>query len=134
MILILPPPSSSLLYVDLYPTGSTGHPSHPVLQTSLVLHYIRSHTHPPHGGSTQFYRLHSYFIISGAILTLHTVDLLTLHIIDRQGRGSGFRQFKADHRLTAIWIRDVLMQGKTALTATDPKIYTLQRFTAVRFC
>src|SRR5690625_4617980 len=51
MILILPPPSSSLLYVDLYPTGSTGHPSHPVLQTSLVLHYIRSHTHPPHGGS-----------------------------------------------------------------------------------
>src|SRR5690625_2225918 len=83
---------------------------------------------------TQFYRLHSYFIISGAILALHTVDLLTLHIIDRQGRGSGFRQLKADHRLTAIWVRDVLMQGKTALTATDPKIYTLQRFTAVRFC
>src|SRR5690625_4725134 len=48
---ILQRSSFSLLYVDLYPTGSTGHLSHPVLQTSLVLHYIRSHTRPPHGGS-----------------------------------------------------------------------------------
>src|SRR5690625_5902373 len=83
---------------------------------------------------TQFYRLHSYFIVSGAILTLYTVDLLTLHIIDRQGRRSGFRQFKADHRLITIWVWYVLMQCKTALTATDPKIHTLQRFTTVSFC
>src|SRR5690625_6486784 len=56
---ILQRSSFSLLYVDLYPTGSTGHLSHPVLQTSLVLHYIRSHTRPPHGGFADLSHLRS---------------------------------------------------------------------------
>src|SRR5690625_1231101 len=51
MILNLPPPTSCLLYVDLYPTSRTVRPSQPVPQTSLVLHYLRSHPHPPHAGS-----------------------------------------------------------------------------------